>query len=151
MRSKWLHGILIAVASLMIAVPAYANTATNGGNGGLGNGMGTNKGMQNGISANQGNAGMNVRSNGVQTRSRTTPNYDVSVYGTGTGTQFQNVNANDAGMTNHDRNNRMQTNTNDGYRPLNTNENRGMDWGWLGLLGLIGLTGLFKRDPQRNR
>lgn len=149
MKSKWLHGVWIAVVSLMIAVPAYANTATtNGGNGGLGNGM---KGMQNGTSANRDHSRMHMQSNGNLTRTKSTPNYDISVYGTPTGSQFQNVNANDNGMTDQNRDNRMQTNTNNGYRALNTNTTRGMDWGWLGLLGLIGLAGLFNRNPQRNR
>lgn len=90
-----------------------------------------------------------MQSNGVQSRTKSAPNYDVSVYGTPTGSQFQNVNTNDVDMTDRNQNNKMQSTK--GYRPLNAANSRGMGWGWLGLLGLIGLLGIWNRNPQRNR
>lgn len=53
--------------------------------------------------------------------------------------------------------NGMNTNSTDGRYNTNsvhtnaTNDNDGIDWGWLGLLGLFGLAGLRNKrhDPQR--
>lgn len=148
---------------LVLAVPAYADTGsshrgkTGGGNGGLGQGMGTNGGQLRSQSVN----GMGARSTG---------NYDVSVYGTGTGTQFLNDNLNAADTTTragyraqsysnapgtamngtmNGNGYRTQSYTNNSYRAAAADNDR--DWGWLGLFGLIGLAGLFGRNPQRER
>lgn len=141
MKSTWLRGLGVAVVSLMFAVPAYAHSATpNGGNGGLGNGMGTR---------------MHVQSNDGQTRTNATSNHEISVYGTGTGSQFINVNRNGnvPGTMDRTPGNLMPSNANNGYRAraLETAPSRGMNWGWLGLLGLLGLFGIRSRNPQRDR
>ncbi|MDR9854286.1 WGxxGxxG family protein [Paenibacillus sp. VCA1] len=141
-------GFMAAVLSLMLTVPAYAHTTTeDGGNGGMGNGMGT--------VGTKAYDGSRYRINEVGT----TSNYDVSVYGTGTGSQYWNTNNQmiDTG--------RIQTNNYTGYgmNTLNGNtDNRlraastptdrgGWNWGWLGLLGLIGLAGMWGRNPGRER
>lgn len=135
MKSTMLRGLWVAVVSLMFAVPAYAHSGTtNGGNGGLGNGMG---------------ARMHVQSNEGPTRTNATTNHDVSVYGTGTGSQFLNVNANTSGTVDGNPGYRTQSNTNRGYRALETTPSRGMGWGWLGLLGLVGIFGIWSRNPRR--
>ncbi|TJY42806.1 hypothetical protein E5161_08165 [Cohnella pontilimi] len=152
MRSTMLRGLIVAVVFLLFAVPAYAHSATsNGGNGGLGNGMGTNTqgGMHDGISAHRHGNKINVQS--IDGSTITTHKRDVSIYGTGTGTQFLNVNANDSKMTDGNPGDRTQSYTNDGYRALGTTSSRGMGWGWLGLLGLLGLFGIRSRNPQRDR
>lgn len=153
MKSTMLRGLCVAVVSLMFAVPAYAYSATtNGGNGGLGGGMGTNAhGMLDGISANRNGSKMYVQSNNSPTRTNAAPNRDVSVYGTGTGSQFMNINANTSGTANNNPGYRTQSNANNGYRALETTPSRGMGWGWLGLLGLIGLFGIRSRNPRRER
>ncbi|MBO9609383.1 MAG: hypothetical protein J7639_25745 [Paenibacillaceae bacterium] len=128
MTKKMVTGLWALVVSVAVAVPAYAHGATSNGNDGLGNGMGT------------GTHGMHVQSYDNTTRAKGTPNYDVSVYGTGTGSQFLNVNANTSGTTDRNPVYRMKSATN--------NANR---WGWLGLLGLVGLFGMWNRNPQRDR
>jgi hypothetical protein len=36
------------------------------------------------------------------------------------------------------------------YATDNTNDNRGHNWGWIGLLGLAGLMGLRRHEPARD-
>ncbi|MFC5529825.1 WGxxGxxG family protein [Cohnella yongneupensis] len=153
MRKTILCGLWAAVVCLMFAVPVYAYSGTaNGGNGGLGNGMGTGThGTHDGISANRYDTRMYVQSTDGATRTKATPNYHVSVYGTGTGSQFLNVNANVPGTMVRHPGYHTQSYENGGYRALETTSSKGMGWGWLGLLGLIGLFGIFSRNPQRNR
>ncbi|WP_027084555.1 WGxxGxxG family protein [Cohnella panacarvi] len=143
MKNKVLSGLCAAVVALMmVAVPVYAESGkTNGGNGGLGNGMGTDR-----------HDHMHVQSHNRGTRTQATGNREVSVYGTGTGSQFWNVNANQrgTGMTNGASTYRSQSYNTNGYRAAATTE-RNTSWGWLGWLGLLGLFGLRNRDPQRNR
>jgi len=131
----------VAVAAMLSAVPAYAYSGSgDGGNGGLGNGMGMDATRD---------ARLHVESRDGAGALGTTPNHHVSVYGTGTGTQFRDVNANAA-----DANNRYRTYGNEsvgGYRAAEATADRGSRWGWLGLLGLIGLAGLRNANPQRNR
>ncbi|MBD3919047.1 hypothetical protein H8B09_09800 [Paenibacillus sp. PR3] len=154
MRSKVLCGLWVAaVCLMMLSVPAfaYSETTTNGGNGGLGNGMGTSThGSHEGISANQFGTGMHVQSYNGTASTRGTHNHEVSIYGTGTGSQFFNVNSNASASVTTERNlgYHAQSYTNDGYRALETNSSRGKGWGWLGLIGLFGI---FKRNPQRDR
>jgi hypothetical protein len=151
MRRIILYALWVAIISLMFAIPAYAYSETANGNGGLGNGMGTRtNSIHDGITANRYGTMMHDQSNHSATRTKTTPNYNISVYGTGTGSQFFNVNANSPGM---DRNpvNRTQSYTDGGYRTMETTTSRDMGWGWLGLLGLIGLFGIRSRNPQRDR
>lgn len=154
MRRKSLCGLWVAVVSLMVAVPVYAYSDTANGNGGLGNGMGTSTHSMHdhdGISANSYGTKMYVQSNDGATRTRATNNHAVSVYGTGTGSQFFNVNANATGTTDHNPLYRTQSYDNGGYRALETSTSNDMDWSWLGLLGLIGLFGLRNRNPERGR
>ena len=42
-----------------------------------------------------------------------------------------------------------QTAADDAVGYERTNDDDGMDWGWLGLLGLAGLLGLKRREPHR--
>jgi MYXO-CTERM domain-containing protein len=138
MRSRIKTALGIAALSLMLAAPAYAHAETaNGGNGGLGNGMGTPSN------------GSNVRAQNVDR----TNGHEISVYGTGTGSQFRSVNPGAPGTTNinngYGYGNR--TSADGAYRAAATNSGRGIGWGWLGLLGLFGLFGIRNRNPQRNR
>lgn len=167
MRRTILCGIGAAAMALTLAVPAYAETS--GGNGGLGNGMGTHThGMQNGFSANQaGGNRMYVQSIDGTERAQSLTNHEVSVYGTGTGSQFLNGNSygttdrnrgyraqsnvTDRNMTDRNTGYRTQSYANDGYRAMATTTSRHTDWGWLGLLGLLGLFGMRSRNPQRDR
>ncbi|WP_127529262.1 WGxxGxxG family protein [Paenibacillus kobensis] len=164
MRSKILLGLWVAAVSLLFSVPAYAYTGTtNGGNGGLGNGMGTSShGIHDGISANQVGTKTYIHStNGSAASTTGTSNHEVSVYGTGTGSQFLNVNpnanlnanlnANTPITTDHNSGYRTQSYANDGYRALDTTSSRNKGWGWLGLLGLLGLFGMRSRNPQHDR
>jgi len=141
MRNKLMYSLVAIVVVLMLAVPVYADSGnTNGGNGGLGNGMGT---------GNQGSS-MHVHSfDGRATH--VTDNRDVSVYGTGTGSQFWNMNANNTGARNGASTYRSPSYETNGYRAAATTTDRGTSWGWLGWLGLLGLLGLRNRNPQRNR
>mgnify|MGYP001439724537 CR=1 FL=1 len=135
-----LRSIGVAVLSLMFAVPAYANPAqsaqADGGNGGLGNGMG---------------ARPHVLADNGSVNAKAASRHDVSVYGTGTGNQFRNVNANAGMTTDRQPMDRTHANANDRVRTLDTVPSRGMSWGWLGLLGLLGLFGNRSRNPQRDR
>jgi hypothetical protein len=134
----------------MLATPAYANTETaNGGNGGLGGGIGTV--VDDGISAKSNGTKMHSQSNNPA-KTNDKANYEVSVYGTGTGSQFWNVTANSAGTASHTHNTLIGSNGNNGVRALDTtaSDNR-TRWGWLGLLGLIGLFGIRSRNPERNK
>lgn len=152
MRRTILSGIWIAVVSVLLAVPAYAYSGTaNGGNGGLGNGMGTRAHANDGIFANRNGTRMHAQSNVGTTNTHATSNHDVSVYGTGTGSQFLNVNPHASGMTDRHPGYRTQSYPNDGYRALETTPTRRMGWEWLGLLGLFGLFGMRSRNPQRER
>jgi MYXO-CTERM domain-containing protein len=151
MRRIILCGIWVAIVSLMFAIPTNAYSDRANGNDGLGNGMGTRtNSTHDGITANLYGTKMNAQSHDSATRTKATPNHEISVYGTGTGSQFFNVNANTSGM---DRNpvNHTQTYMDGGYRTMETTSSRGMGWGWLGLLGLIGLFGIRSRNPQRDR
>jgi hypothetical protein len=149
MRSKIFCSLWIAALSLTFAVPANAYSDTANGNGGLGNGMGTNT-HTHGVAANNNGTKMYVQSNDGVTRTKATSSHEVSVYGTGTGSQFFNVNANASGTLDHNPLYRTQSNDNGGYRALETSSND-MDWSWLGLLGLLGLFGLRSRNPERGR
>ncbi len=147
MRNKMLCGLSVAVIASMLAVPVYAESGkTNGGNGGVGNGMGTG----------HHDTSMHVRSIDRGNAMQSTRNHDVSIYGTGTGSQFWNVNANQSntGVTDGASTYRSQSynnyNTN-GYRAAATTTVRKNSWGWLGWLGLLGLFGLRNRNPQRDR
>jgi len=153
-------GLLVAGVSIMLTVPAYAYTGNgNGGNGGLGNGMGNPKSgaAQSGIGIRANGTGMRdgtkIRSQGA----RSATDHDVSVYGTGTGSQFRNVNAGVPGMANRNVDGYGARTYADGatdgaYRTrAAAAPARGMRWGWLGLLGLLGLAGMRKRNPQDNR
>jgi len=138
MRSRIKTGLGIAALSLMLAAPAYAHTGTaNGGNGGLGSGMGTPSN------------GSNVRAQSVDR----TNGHEISVYGTGTGSQFRNVNPGNPGAAyvGNGYGNGNRTTADGTYRTAATNSGRGIGWGWLGLLGLFGLVGIRNRNPQRNR
>lgn len=143
MRNKLLCGLSVAIVALMLAVPVYAYSGkANGGNGGLGNGMGTDDRGSN----------MHVQSYDRGTRTQATGNHEVSVYGTGTGSQFRNVNAyqNGTGATNRSPIYRSQSYETNGYRAAATTTDRNTSWGWLGWLGLLGLFGLRNRNPERN-
>ncbi|MFB9274393.1 WGxxGxxG family protein [Cohnella cellulosilytica] len=132
-------GLSIVALSLTLAAPAYANTTgtANGGNGGMGNGMGT-----------QSHHGAGVRAQGVDGKA----GRGVSVYGTGTGSQFRTIDPVNPGVTNSRVNDDGKRTSTDGrYRAAATSTTRGSGWGWLGLLGLLGLVGFWNRNPQRNR
>ncbi len=136
MRSRIKNGLWIAALSLTLAAPAHAYTGkANGGNGGLGNGMGTPS------------QGTGVRAHGVGG----TTGHEISVYGTGTGSQFRNIHPGNP-VTPHNRiDNVTRTPTDGSYRAAAANTARGPSWGWLGLLGLLGLVGIRNRNPQRDR
>ncbi|WP_136605205.1 WGxxGxxG family protein [Paenibacillus dokdonensis] len=146
MKRQIKGGLLVAGLSLMLAVPAYAHTAAeDGGNGGMGNGMGTAKT----------NNGSNYKVNEVGTG----PNYDVSVYGTSTGSQYLNTKNRmiDTGRmetTNYNGNrpDMLSNSTDRGLHTNSTTTNRGVgSWGWLGLLGLFGLAGMRNKNSDRER
>jgi len=140
MRSQMKYALGVAGLSLMLAVPAYAYTGTaNGGNDGLGNGMGKRNGTQ-------------VHAHGVGK----TTGHEISVYGTGTGSQFRSgYTGTPAATTNRQDGYAPRTyadGTADGrYRTTAAAPARGIGWGWLGLLGLFGLAGFRNRNPQENR
>ncbi|MFD0669921.1 WGxxGxxG family protein [Cohnella sp. GCM10027633] len=141
MKRKLFCGLALAVFSLLLAIPAYAYTGTaDGGNGGLGNGMG------NGTHDSR----LHVQSTDGSARTNQMPHHRVSVYGTDTGTQFLNVNPNVPGLSARNPVLRPQSNANGGYRALATNDSNDMNWSWLGLLGLLGLFGIRSRNPQRD-
>ncbi|MBB3130415.1 MYXO-CTERM domain-containing protein [Paenibacillus rhizosphaerae] len=151
MRQQLRIGVLIAGMSLMLAAPAFAygaaGTAQDGGNGGMGTGMGT------GTIGTQSTGGSQYRVNNVGT----TSHYHVSVYGTGTGSQYLNTNygTNNTGRMGTNSytgsNTNMLTDNNRIRTNAATDTNRGGGWGWLGLLGLIGLAGMRKGNPERDR
>lgn len=154
-----LSGLWIPIVCLLFAVPAHAYSGTgNGGNGGLGNGMGTHdmQDKNDGYSANSygnktylpSNDGTTARMNDG-TAART--NHDVSIYGTGTGTQFLHTNDHAATPVDRTPGYRMESSMNGEYRALETTSSNGSNWGWLGLLGLVGLFGMRSRNPQRER
>ncbi|GFN32262.1 hypothetical protein [Paenibacillus xylaniclasticus] len=163
MRSKILCGIWAAVISFLLVLPASASAAyaasntPNGGNGGLGNGMGSvTRSTGNESSVNRSDHGMHAQSTSNGLRTSSTSQYDVSVYGTGTGSQFfnldPNVNKYDSVTADRDTGYRAQSYTSDLYRAQDTGSSRGMGWNWLGWLGLLGLFGLLgNRNPQRDR
>ncbi|WP_336784633.1 WGxxGxxG family protein [Paenibacillus sp. MMO-177] len=146
MINKTLSGISMALITLLLASPvtadAYSRTA-NGGNGGLGSGMGIEShGTHDEMSAKSYEPG---HSDPLRTNARS--NHDVSVYGTGTGSQFRYINANAIGSPNQ-----INTQSGDRYHATavtTTRKNTG--WGWLGLLGLLGLFGIRSRNPERNK
>ncbi|MED5020438.1 hypothetical protein P9847_24520 [Paenibacillus chibensis] len=148
MMNRQIKSVLLAASlSLMLTVPAYAHgTAEDGGNGGLGNGMGT---METKTSN-----GSNYRINEVGTGG----NYDVSVYGTSTGSQYWNTNHRiepDGARTNQYtgyHTNSITGNTDNRLHTTSTTTGRdGGSWGWLGLLGLFGLRGLMGRRTGDER
>ncbi len=135
MKSRFTSAFGIAVLSLTLAAPAYAYTGTaNGGNGGLGNGMGTPSAESH----------IHAQSTGSAT------GHEISVYDTGTGSQFRNINPANTGTDSGrgDYTNRTPAGT---YRTTAANPTRNAGWAWLGLLGLFGLIGLRNRNPQGNR
>ncbi|XID92446.1 WGxxGxxG family protein [Paenibacillaceae bacterium WGS1546] len=148
MRKRIISGLWVAGVAVMLTVPAYAHTTTDGGNGGLGNGMGTYRtGTHAGIGTHANGKGMQ----GVHGAGRA-PNYDVSVYGTGTGSQFRNVNpGTPPGAAGGNAGFGVRTNTDGAYRTTAAAPARGGGWGWLGLLGLLGLAGMRNRQPQGDR
>jgi len=160
-------GLMVASVSLMLSVPAYANTSANGTTGtgvyatntgnfagvGAPNNMGVNR--TNGVGGATDGIGGGLRDittgigNGVR---------DVT---TGIGNGVRDV-ANGVGngvrdMTDGITNDRVRTNNYNGtttnnngrYRTNATTTNRNNNWGWLGLLGLVGLAGLRQRHPER--
>lgn len=153
MRRTIISGLWVTIVSLMLAVPAYAHAGTaNGGNGGLGNGMGHyGTGTHDGMSSNSNGTRMYDGSGYRAQGTRAAPDYEVSVYGTGTGSQFRNVNAGAPGTRNPSEDYHSRMYTDGGYRATASTPTRGVGWGWLGLIGLIGLAGIFSRKPQRNR
>lgn len=159
----------VAGLSLMLAVPAYAHTAaaTDNGNGGLGNGMGT---FRSGTQHRMGTYQSGTTYTGTTYSTKGTgkaPNYGVSVYGTGTGSQYWHTNSNTevAGTgrvgtnnyTGYGANTNMDGRNIDGrytdgrYRTTAAATTRSYNWGWLGLLGLIGLAGMRSRNPEGGR
>ncbi|THF74627.1 WGxxGxxG family protein [Cohnella fermenti] len=163
MKKKIVGAASVALLSLTLAVPAYANHngahnegygGANGGNGGLGNGMGTTStGMADGTRVHS-------QSFDLRDRSNVNGNRDVSIYGTGTGNQFLNGTGNNAntpgtagrytGYSTDD--NRRVTRTDGTYRAAaTTGTGKSSNWGWLGLFGLLGLIGLRSRSPQGER
>jgi len=159
MKKRLLSALWVAGISLMLAVPAYAYTGTaNGGNGGLGNGMGSYEKAEGKTSHARGttmHGGTGYRAQGTGTMR----NRDVSVYGTGTGTQFLNGYGNDNRLRNGVTGTayapgrygaRAYPNGAGTYRTAATTTSNGMGWGWLGLLGLLGLFGFRSRNPQRD-
>jgi hypothetical protein len=133
--------ISLVTLSLFLASPVYAYTGmVNGGNGGLGSGMGTGaQVVDEGVSTKSYGSKMYNQSNDDLARTKTTSNYDVSIYGTGTGSQFWNENSNAPGTAN-------QT----GYRATEATSTKNTKWGWLGLLGLLGFFGIRSRNSERN-
>ncbi|QHW29584.1 WGxxGxxG-CTERM domain-containing protein [Paenibacillus rhizovicinus] len=145
----------MAIVTLMLATSASAYSGTaNGGNGGLGSGMGTGThGANEGMSAKS----YNLKMYGLPDetpRTNANANKEVSVYGTGTGSQFWDVNGNPIGTANRDHMYRTQSvASNDGYRAMSATTDNGKNWGnwgWLGLLGLVGLFGNRNRNPERH-
>ncbi|MGO4106619.1 WGxxGxxG family protein [Paenibacillus sp. YAF4_2] len=145
MITKTLCGISIALITLLLASPpssanAYSGTA-NGGNGGLGSGMG--------IESPGTHHGMSTKSyepeQSDQMRTNARSNHEVSVYGTGTGSQFSHINAKAHGSTNL-----INTQSDDSYHATAATTTKNTGWGWLGLLGLLGLFGMRSRNPERN-
>ncbi|WP_256757707.1 WGxxGxxG family protein [Cohnella sp. WQ 127256] len=151
MRRTIISGLWVTVVTLMLALPAYAHTGTvNGGNGGLGNGMGHNgAGTHSGISSNSNETRMYDGTSYRVKGAKAAPNYEVSIYGTGTGSQFRTGYAGVSGTTKPSEVYRTRTYTDGGYRTTATTPARGGGWAWLGLLGLIGLAGIWSRNPQR--
>lgn len=150
MKRRMVSGIWVVVVCLALMVPAFAhsgnaNFAAEGyGNGGVGNGMGTQAdGMNRGKSPQ-----MTIQSIDTGAASNVT-DHSVSVYGTGTGTQY--LNGYDNRTDNTANRYRTQSDTDGGYRTLETTTSRNFDWSWLGLLGLFGLFGLRSRNPQHER
>ncbi|WP_240941755.1 WGxxGxxG family protein [Paenibacillus sp. HB172176] len=151
MRKTILCVVWIVAASMMLAASAYAYShANNGGNGGLGSGMGTEaSGTKSGISAKSYDAGMQAGS----LHNLSEKGHEVSIYGTDTGTQFLNGNANGShsGTINRPGTYHDQSFEDGGYRATAvTSSDNNKAWGWLGLLGLLGLFGMRNRNPQRN-
>jgi MYXO-CTERM domain-containing protein len=107
--------------------------------------------MGTGVSNPGANEGISAKSYGPQSGTRALSNHDVSVYGTGTGSQFSNVNANSLGAANRTPNNQMQSYTDNGLRALETTSTKPIQWGWLGLLGLFGLFGARNRNSERSK
>lgn len=145
-------GLMVASMSLMLSVPAFANTPANG---------------MTGANVNRTTTGYHV--NGTYTNGVATGVRDVT-YGVANGVRdVTNGIANGVqdvtnGVTNGVRDVTNGTNVRDGnytgYRTSSVNNgryrttattNRNYNWGWLGLLGLIGLAGMRSRNPERER
>jgi hypothetical protein len=73
-----------------------------------------------------------------------------STYGTTTNRSGNAGTMSGYGTGTYDTNNYRAYNDNN-YRTYATNDNNGIDWGWLGLLGLIGLAGLRGRKAVVRR
>ncbi|RUS45796.1 hypothetical protein [Cohnella sp. AR92] len=121
MRRKIVSGLAVSAVTLMLAVPAYAYTGSaDGGNGGLGNGMETK--AHAGVSTYS----VKGKSHGLAPNGMTRTK-EVSVYGTGTGTQFLNPNAPGTTTTNQFQSYGTTTYPNSGYTGYGMNATTNTD------------------------
>lgn len=130
MKKQWAATLAAASISMVIAVPAMAETNTNHMN---------DNPVKNSVNRLEKNLGIDGKDNGTtdMNRTRTMNNMNNNMYdGRGTGTGTYNTNAYNNGTygTNNVR--------------ANATTDRGNGWGWLGLLGLFGLAGLRKEKHE---
>lgn len=132
MKKQWAATLAAASISMVIAVPAMAETNTNHMN---------DNPVKNSVNRLEKDLGIDGKDNGTtnMNRTRTMNNMNNNMYdgrGTGTGTGTYNTNAYNNGTygTNNVR--------------ANATTDRGNGWGWLGLLGLFGLAGLRKEKHE---
>lgn len=135
MKKQWAATLAAASISMVIAVPAMADTNTNHTNH-----MNDNP-VKNSVNRLEKDLGIDGKDNGTTNMNgtRTMNNMNNNMYdgrGTGTGTGTYNTNAYNNGTygTNNVR--------------ANATTDRGNGWGWLGLLGLFGLAGLRKEKHE---
>ncbi|MHA6485210.1 WGxxGxxG family protein [Paenibacillus sp. strain BS8-2] len=142
MLAKWLLRLSIPLVVLMTASHVYAYAGTdNGGNGGLGGGMGTNRSVVNeGITTKSYDSRMDKMDHSS----------NVSVYGTGTGSQFLNVNTDTPRAIGNIPQYQMDSYTGNDFHAASTTSTKTTNWSWLGLIGLLGLFGFRSRNPERN-
>jgi hypothetical protein len=144
-------GLMVASLSLMLSVPAYADTPREV------------------VDRTEARINSTINKSVGTLKDTITPNRTGTIHGMrtdgGTGTTRGYTNGVwDGGIprgnpTNDmiNGNNRYGTNNVTGYGTTNTGNYRTRattnngNWGWLGLLGLIGLAGMRSRNPQGNR
>lgn len=153
---KFLVGLMMfACLSLVLAIPAFAETTTgrmnNDGNPLTGNTlnrtdfpntfnrMTTDNGIFNGTTTN-GNFPNRINDTRIGNGTGT-----IGTYGTNGTYDSTRMNANRTNTTN------MTTRANNRVRAMDTTPRRNFDWGWLGLLGLFGLAGMRSRNRDEVR